>query len=66
MLLKNIKKKDKQIHLKYINIETKKSFDKLHKLIPHFTYDMSVRIDDRQSFSAFARLNVAHGSRRQL
>ena len=59
------RKKDKEIHLKHVNIRTLKSFNKANQLIPHFSYDMNVDVNDRQ-FSAATRLNVAHGSRRQL
>eukprot|EP00484_Ammonia_sp_Unknown_P001372 CAMPEP_0197021692 /NCGR_PEP_ID=MMETSP1384-20130603/2630_1 /TAXON_ID=29189 /ORGANISM="Ammonia sp." /LENGTH=788 /DNA_ID=CAMNT_0042449581 /DNA_START=23 /DNA_END=2389 /DNA_ORIENTATION=- len=58
------KKKEKQIHLTSINIKTKKSFEKATSLIPHFTYDVDV--NEQQQFHPATRLNVAHGSRRQL
>jgi len=60
------KKKDKQIVLKHINIETQKAFEKGDHLISHFTYEMSVEEGDKQEFHPATRLNVAHGSRRQI
>ena len=60
------KKKDKEIILKYINIKTQKSFEKADQLISHFTYEMDVEEGDKQQFHPATRLNVAHGSRRQI
>ena len=60
------RKKDKQIHLKHINIATMKSLDKARELVPHFTFQVEVDVDDKQQFSKATRLNVAQGSNRQL
>jgi len=60
------KNEGKEVRLKYINIETLKTFEKAKELVPHFSYEMNVEVKEQRGFTAPMTLNVAQGSNRQL
>jgi len=65
------RKKDKQIHLKQIRIDTLGLFDKAKELLPNLTYERQVGVTldegERGQFSRPTQLNVARGgSHRQM
>merc|ERR1719486_1814321 len=39
--------KGKSVHLKHINIQTLKSFDKAKQLVPNFSYEMNVQVKEQ-------------------
>merc|ERR1711951_48363 len=53
------KAKGKVVHLKYINVQTRKAFDKANQLVQNFSYDVDVEVKDQSQFTSPIKLNIA-------